>query len=198
MKASFGIDPGLTKTGMTAFPDADTSDILAWATFSCTGTKNPDLARVLSLASAVIDNMLRWIVEFKILDLDIGIELPILGRGRNRTVNPQAYAKQYRLVQEIESGIYYRVAPEVRECWVTEIYPATAKNLACNYGDATKAEIIEASPFIIDEPLDVLEAIADAWAIGLSTWGGVKKPADRLNLSEMKPAKVGELYGRNE
>lgn len=195
MKASFGIDPGLTKTGMVAYPDADDRAILAWATFACTGTKNPDLARVLSLASCVVNEMLRWIESLEVQDLDIGIELPFLAK------NPQGFAKQMRLVQEIESGIYYRIAPEVRECWVTEVYPKTSKLMACNYGAATKAEIIQASPFEgwrtmhEDWKLDTAEAIADAWAHGLCTWGGAKDPAARLNFTALRPAHVGEEYG---
>ncbi len=193
MKASIGIDPGLTKTGMTIFPDADDRDILAWATLACTVTKVPDLARVLSLADMVVTTLLRWVEDFEIQDVDIGIELPVLGS------NPKSFSKQYRLVQEIESGIYYRIAPEVRQCWVTEVYPTTSKSLACNYGQASKADIIEASPFSVEierERLDVVEAIADAWAHALSTWKGTGRPADRLDFTTMEPAKVGESYGK--
>ena len=194
MKAGIGIDPGLTESGAVAIDDNDENVALAWATFSCTDTCAPDLTRVLSLASEIVDTLVRWVDELGITRLDISIELPILKKGKY--MNPLAYAKQNRLIQEIESGIFYRVAPELQECWVTEVYPSTSKAMATNHGGATKDEILAVSPFKdLKLPIDTKRTVADAWAHGLCTWKGAAKPASRTNFSALEVPEV--KHGKN-
>jgi len=188
MKACIGADLGLTESGICVFPDNDDADILAWATFSCTNTSVPDLSRVLSLAEHIIDMFVKWIHDFDISELDIGIELPV------SNVNPKGYAKQNRLIQEVESGIAHRIAPEVQQCFVTEIYPTTSKLMACNYGKASKAQVLAASPFGKGQftgANDTLETLGDAWSHGLSCWpGSIGKVADRIDMTQLKAVEV--------
>lgn len=190
MKIGIGIDPGLTESGAVVIDDRDENVALAWATFSCTDTADPDVTRVLSLAAAIIDVLVGWIDALGVEEVDISIELPFLRKGRYG--NPQSFAKQMRLVQEIESGIYFRVAADVKQCWVTEVYPATSKVMATNDGGATKDEILAVSPFkdMTKVALETKRTLADAWAHSLCSWGGTAHPANRMNFTELKAAEV--------
>lgn len=201
MKIGIGIDPGLTETGMVAIDDADEDKVLASATFSCTDTGSSDVRRVLSLAERIVDTLVEWLDKFdtdpsdedySTLEVDISIELPVMGRKKGELRNPQAFAKQMRLIQEIETGILFRVAGECKECWVTEVYPATSKTMATNYGQASKEQILAASPFkdMTEVPLTTRKTLADAWAHALCTWKGAPKPASRANFTELKAVEV--------
>lgn len=180
-----GADPGFGETGLVLYLDGAEDNILAWATFQCPPKGQSDAARAASLADHVINELVTWIERFDIQHIDICIEVPFMGK------NVASFQKQIRVVQEIESGILFRLAGEVKELWVTEIGPTQAKRLATYNGQASKQEVIEASPFNrrpeSKADLSTLEAIADAWAIGLAAWeimGG------RFNFSSLKAVKV--------
>jgi hypothetical protein len=121
------------------------------------------------------------------------IELPVIS-FKKKKLNVLNYSKQIRVVQEIESGIYFRVASTVFECWVTEINPKSAKVLATNDGDADKAQMVQASPFRDTVKYRVnkaaREALADAWAIGLGAWG---VRGDRVNYTKMMVATIVQV-----
>lgn len=179
-----GIDPGFTETGVVLYRDLDEMEILEWATFKCPPTQvRASATRAAALAEHVLAEITKWIERHGIQHLDVSIEIPFLGK------NPASYQKQIRVVQEIESGVFYRLAGEVQELWVTEIGPKQVKVLATNDGGASKAAVIAASPFGSNGEITekTLEAIADAWAIGLAAWG-VK--GGRFNFSSLKAAKV--------
>jgi Holliday junction resolvasome RuvABC endonuclease subunit len=187
-----GCDPGFGETGLVLYLDDAEQNILEWATFKSPPGGRAAAARAASLAEHVINEMVTWIERHDIQLLDIGIELPIFGR------NVASYQKQMRVVQEIESGLLFRVSGEVQECWVTEVLPNQSKLLACNYGGATKAEIIMVSPFTsgynINMPQATIEAVADAWAHGLATWGVM---GGRFSLSSVKASKIVRRSDKN-
>lgn len=191
-RMAVGIDPGTKRAALVAFDDADESTPLAWATFACANQTGSHMARVLAMADQIINRLAAWVEQFQPHGLDIVIELSVAKKGR--AFNPKTYALQNRLIQEIESGIYYRIAGEVVECWLTEVYPNTSKKMATNNGSASKDEVIAASPFKDDYnymPKVALEAIADAWSHGLSAWPGKSGTvAARLNLSQMTMSEV--------
>lgn len=187
MKHIIGIDPGFTETGVVLYSD-DEEGILRWATFRCPAHGQASAARAASLADHVINEIVRWVEKHEVTHLDVCIEIPFLGRS------VESYQKQMRVVQEIESGLLFRLSGELIELWVTELAPSQAKSLACNYGQATKDQVIAASPFATStpgtrEPLSnsTVEALADAWAIGQGAWAVKGK---RFNFSSVKAAKV--------
>ena len=181
-----GIDPGFGETGVVLYTDSGEDEILEWATFKCPPKGQADAARAAALAENIINEILGWIEAYKIAHLDISLEVPVMGK------NVRSLQKQMRVLQEIESGLFYRVAGEVKELWITEINPKQVKVLATNDGGAGKAAVIRASPFstikyAMELQLTTLEALADAWAIGLAAWG-IK--GTRFNFSSLKAAKI--------
>jgi Holliday junction resolvasome RuvABC endonuclease subunit len=179
-----GIDPGFTETGVVLYKDDDERTIIRWATYKSPAHGQAAAARAASLAECVIADLVKWIEEFHIQHLDICIEIPFLAK------NVAGFQKQIRVIQELQSGILFRLAGEVLELWVTEVGPTRAKVLACNDGRATKEEIVKASPFGLmtwHQHTARTEALADAWAIGLAGWGS--EPC-RFNFSSVKAAKV--------
>ena len=138
------------------------------------------------MAHAIIDQILTYIEGFKIQHLDISIETPIMNH------NVSSFEKQWRLVQELESGILHRLAGELLECWVTEVAPSQSKVLATNDGRAKKEDMIAASPFKdrVDLAKSTREALADAWAHGLATWA---TKGGRFNFGQMQAATVRQV-----
>jgi Holliday junction resolvasome RuvABC endonuclease subunit len=181
-KFVIGIDPGLGETGLILRVEHEV--VIAWHTYSVPGEGTKAFIRATTLADHVIAQIVEWIVEYHIKLLDICIELPIFAAR-----NPASYAKQIRILQEIESGIYYRIASVVQECWVTELMPTESKQLACNDGSADKDMIVRASPFAdrIDLNKSTREALADAWAHSLGAWSMSDK---RTNYTEMPTATI--------
>ena len=167
-KWGVGLDPGFGETGVFLFYEDESCHvhIVAWATFKCPPGGKPDLARAVSLAGTVVNILFEWIQKYDIKLLDIAIELPIY----KRSSGPQTLIKQARLLQEIESGIFHIIAGELTECWLTEVSPSTSKRLAnCPMNRKPVAE----SPVAETPGLNVAtrEALADAWAHSLATWG---------------------------
>lgn len=181
-KFIIGIDPGFTETGVVLYRDTDEGDVLAWCTYK-SPVGRADAARAASLAEHIIADILLWVDTCGIKYLDVCIETPVFGR------NVAGFGKQMRLIQEIESGLLFRLAGELKELWVTEIGPTQVKVLACNDGRASKGAIIRASPIGPDMGLKIetREALADAWAIGLGAWGIKGK---RFKFSSVRAAKV--------
>ena len=197
MKYIVGIDPGFTETGVVLYTDDD--PMLRWATFKCPAKGQASAPRAASLAENVIAELVQWVEEYDIAHLDVCIEMPFFN-GKNVA----SYQKQMRVVQEIESGLLFRLSGEVVELWVTEITATQVKLLACNYGQATKVQIISMSPFAAydedgNDPAHIgsqatLEAVADAWAIGQAAWG-VK--GNRFNFKSVKAAKVARTSDKD-
>jgi len=179
---AIGIDPGVTETGVVLSQEDARGDLIpvAWATMSCP-PGDPGVARVTALSGNVVNLIMCWIEEYQIETVDIAIELPILKR------NPAGLILQVRLLEEIESGIFHIVAGELKECWVTEVNPITSKSLA---GCGRSEKPVAVSPFAdYDARIATKEALADAWAHSLATWG-IAKNATRLAMHDMTSARV--------
>ena len=162
-KYSIGLDPGFGETGMFLGKDVG-NDIrmLDYASFRCPKKSVPDLARAVSLAGAVVNRILGWIDDYGIEALDISIELPIYNG------DAQTLIKQARLLEEIESAIFYMVAGQLRECWLTEVNPSTSKFLV---NCPPNRKPVPESPFADSQEMEVptQEALADAWAHSQAT-----------------------------
>ncbi len=192
MRYSIGVDPGLGETGVVLCKDDDDLTPIAWATFN-SPTGHSTLARAMALGTEVVSQILAWVHEYGIKKLDIAIELPIY------SYNANSYEKQIRLLQEIESGIFYMVAGVCEECWVTEINPRQSKLLATGNGNANKDEVIVCSPFkdykefspSIKKP--TVEALADAWAHANATWEG-QQGAPRINWVKASAAPINYIH----
>jgi Holliday junction resolvasome RuvABC endonuclease subunit len=187
MRYAVGVDPGLKETGVVLCYDDKNLTPIAWATFT-SPTGHIDLARVVSLASAVIALLDDWVGEYDIKELDVAIETPIFGR------NVASYGKQMRLLQEIESGVFHIVAGELNECWVTEVNPVQSKILATGNPRAGKDLMVGCSPFenyIVRK--STLEAIADAWAHANAAWKG-QKGAPRANFAAIHAAPIDHVH----
>jgi len=195
MKYSIGIDPGLRETGVVLCHEEDTGGVAPayvldeWVTYSCPSAGNEDLPRVVSLASSVVYAVLDFVKRYEIEQLDICIELPVYNH------NAATYTKQIRLLEEIESGLFFAVAGELETLYLTEVYPTTSKKLLTGNAKAGKADMILAYE-MVNGPLDVKslhtkETVADAYAHSLSTWieGGRKQ---RHNLTKLHAAAVQE------
>ena len=179
---AIGVDPGVTETGVVLSQEDARGDLIpvAHATMSCPPGES-QVARVTALAGNVVNLILCWVEEYKIEAVDIAIELPIFNG------NAQSLILQIRLLQEIESGIFHIVAGELMECWVTEVNPITSKSLA---GCARGEKPVSVSPFADYKARKATkEALADAWAHSLATWGIAKK-ATRLAMHDMTSALV--------
>lgn len=178
-----GIDPGLGETGVVLCDNDDDLTPIAWATF-CSPTGHTDLARVVSMAATIVNQILDWVLTYDVREVDIGIELPVLAK------NPAGFGKQIRLLQEIESGVFHIIAGETCECWVTEVNPTQSKILAAGHKGASKQEIIDSGPFKgYEVRRKTLEALADAWAHANATWS-VQKNAPRINFAAAQAAPV--------
>lgn len=184
-KWSIGCDPGFGEAALVLYRDSNENEVLAYATWTAPNPNDPPAARAMSLADRMIDQIVFWIEQFDIRLLDIGIETPIMAR------NVDGFSKQWRLVQELESGIMHRISGELVECWVTEVNPSQSKMLATNDGRASKAEMIASSPFRTSGFRDsTKEALADAWAHGLATW---EVKGGRFNYTVAKSADIKQV-----
>jgi Holliday junction resolvasome RuvABC endonuclease subunit len=197
VKYSIGIDPGLRETGVVLCHElppsggkvVPTYEVVEWVTFSCPSGSDEDLTRVVSLASSVVHAVLDFIQRYEIEELDIGIELPVYKH------NAATYTKQIRLLEEIESGIFFTVTGEVEQLFLTEVYPTTSKSLLTGSAKADKNAMISAyvqyNGEIGTNNQHTRETVADAYAHSLSTWISNSK-VQRLNLTDLKAAIVKE------
>lgn len=196
MKYSIGIDPGLRETGVVLCHEEMSYEggvpvyvVDEWVTYSCPSGSDEDLTRVVSLASSVVHAILDFIKRYDIKELDIGIELPVYKR------NAATYTKQIRLLEEIESGIFFAVTGEVEHLFLTEVYPTTSKALLTSNAKADKEEMVRHYE-VLNGEIDsksrhTRETVADAYAHSLSTWISNSK-VQRHNLTMLQAAIVQE------
>lgn len=187
---AIGIDPGVTELGIVLSREDRRHDLqpVAWSTMACP-PGDPGLTRVVSLAGCVVNLILDWVAEHEIEEVDIAIELPIYKR------NAQGLILQVRLLEEIESGIFHLVAGATKQCYLTEVNPITSKALA---GCAKTEKPVAQSPFKdYDAKRETVEALADAWAHSLATWGA-SKTSTRLALHELHASVVKHIHSGPE
>lgn len=164
-----GIDPGLKETGLVLRRG---NTVLEYALFCDKfGSTYPAYLRVRVLTTQLIQIIRTWIDSYRILQLEVGLEMPVYNR------NADSYAKQIRLIQEIESFLSLENVISQIEIYLTECVPGESKMLATGYGAANKAEVFAASPFAKNKTLlemmerDSLETLGDAWSHSLCTEG---------------------------
>ena len=179
---SIGCDPGFKETGIVLMRHGDDGErhVQAWATLSCM-SKGSHYKRTEALGLAVITQIETWCRRYRIDTLDFSIETPIY------TGNPKTFSLQWRLIQEIEGMVASQVLT-MRQLWLTEVGPTTAKAMATGNGKATKDMMVEAAPeemFKEEMTPHTAETIADAWAHSLSTWGAGGK---RIRINDKLPA----------
>jgi len=184
---AIGIDPGLTETGVGLFRETSTSDLehIESATYTCSPQGVPDICRIVSMANSVVNLITEWLDHYGIESVDVAIEHPVYKR------NAKAFKLQVQLYEEIMSGLFHQHAGLLDELWVTEVNPQTSKSLA---GCGPREKPVEQSPFAkFDVPKATKEALADAWAHALGTWGVAKK-ADRTGFHLLQTAVVKERF----
>jgi Holliday junction resolvasome RuvABC endonuclease subunit len=172
----FGIDPGVTRTGVVR-PPGYGSKKGAFATFhsSAEFIDSPDYDRAASLGALVATWISTEVADIgEDPDIRIVIEKPIYNG------NPKNFSLQWRVFQSILLGI----AAAIEDFAVLEVNPKTVKEVATGNGGASKAHMIKASMF---KDLDLgrvdKEALADAEGIAKC---GTVVPV------------VGELYRIND
>lgn len=147
-----GIDPGYGMTGMVLVDHL--GELVAYAAFGRRPGEH-EAKRAVLHANDVIDVVRGWIDMSG--RLRVGIETPVY------TQNPATFAKQWRLVQEIEG---FLMGMDVE---LVEVGPTTSKRVLTGSGLADKAAMVAASPFAgLPMPEDKREALADAWGHALA------------------------------
>jgi len=173
-----GIDPGFGMTGLVLMHG---ETVAAFASYTSPPEDNV-IGRVTSMSNSIVTQILKWVWQFELTELSISIETPIYKN------NAGTLMLQMRLFQDIESGLYHLIAPELTVCDVYEVNPTTSKTLATGNGKASKGEIITASPLLSlwgenPAPQEVMEAIADAWAHSLAVYEDTIGGVDMVNLA---------------
>jgi len=173
-----GVDPGFGMTGLVLMHG---KTVAAFASYTSPPSDDV-IGRVTSMSNSIVTQILKWIWQFELTDVSISIETPIYNS------NAGTLMLQMRLFQDIESGLYHLIAPELTVCNVYEVNPTTSKTLATGNGRASKGEIITASPLLSiwaenPAPQEVMEAIADAWAHSLAVYSDDIEGVDMVNLA---------------
>ena len=156
---TIGIDPGYGMTGIVLVdPTGEVIDEFASSYPPVVG--EPEYLRASRMAArlwAAIDIMLEKVPPGSVLRY--GIETPVY------TGNALTFSKQWRLVQAIEHRL--QIVDDVtivRE--LAEIGPTASKKLLTGKGDASKWDMVSASPYSgrVDLDMATREALADAYA----------------------------------
>ena len=190
MRWSIGIDPGLIETGLILCRDAVDPEVMAWRTYTSPPGNDDDLTRCIALAGYVVDQVVEWVEQYRIDELDVTIELPVYTR------NARGFTKQIRLLEEIESGLFHIVAGSVGQFYMTEVYPSTSKALLTNDGRADKDAMITTYERVTGQvwPADTnkhtRETVADAYAHSLACWLHGLTTSIRMDFTKMRAAPV--------
>jgi Holliday junction resolvasome RuvABC endonuclease subunit len=154
-----GIDPGLKETGVCLL-DGDGNPVTA-STIKADSARRPDLERIFRLSRTVAREVALMASRMPFdAQLRVGIEYPIQRAG-----NVVNYAKQICTLYAIE----HEMLAQDFEVELVEINPTSVKQAAVGAPDATKREIIAASPFVGEG--HTVETMADAWAIAVAARG---------------------------
>lgn len=157
---TLGIDPGYGMMGVVLLDRAGDTRT-TWTLGSPPGA--PEYRRAVSAAVAVACTVDQW-AEMLDAPLWVGIEVPFYNN------NAPTYAKQVRLVQELEHQLAGLQACDR----IYEVAPATSKRALTGDGRADKAAMVAASPFAgrVDMSRESREALADAYGHALAVRTG--------------------------
>jgi Holliday junction resolvasome RuvABC endonuclease subunit len=177
-----GVDPGVGRTGVVVMNEH--KEVLAGATFMsklsqfCHGARIYDLAHEVRL-------WLDDVVPPSMWDLPVrfAIETPVMNKVRN----VKTFSLQWRLVQEL------LVTPIVgTDVTAIEVHNTAVKVAATGKGNASKDEVVDASPFyhemfgVTDTAHASVEALADAWAIALCAFD---PPKAHISFKPTEPSR---------
>lgn len=190
---SVGIDPGYGCAGLVLVRhDLVCDTVVAFSLFEdLLGRGAPTVFRSQDMARRLGSTIGGWVAAHGIRDLAVGLELPIYNR------NPEAYAKQYTLIQAIEAVLCSYVAPRVDDLVIAEPNPSESKHLATGSGAASKDEMYRKSPFVAVEFRDAMakltkdqrETLSDAWAHSLAARKGCERRFDAKQMKWPMPRK---------
>ena len=177
----FGIDPGVTRTGVVLMKD-DRSPPIAFATFHSAHKlrHKPAYHRANGLGYLISDWIMDRIAEYgtgeEDEDVRISIEHPIYNR------NPDNYFLQSRVFQSILAWL----GSDFPNFSVLEVNPKTVKLVATGNGGASKEEMVASSHFkLLGSDMHQMDREALADAEGIARCSFVMPP-------------VGDLYRINE
>jgi len=167
MRHIFGIDSGVTRTGVCQVLDTgDSLDIMAAATFDSKGSdrdeagdkfsSRPAFERVQDLAYEIC----KWIGEKAGEEVAFAIERPVYNK------NAKAFELQWRLFHEIVSTLQSVYSGVV----ISEVHNGTAKHSLTGDGSAGKDKMLAEGIFEVHQFPDQedREAVTDAYAIAIS------------------------------
>lgn len=140
---------------------------VAWATWTQPQLDH-EVIRSVQMAVAVVDKLDDWFAHYGVERVRIGLELPIYNH------NAVTHAKQWRLIQTVEDTLCGLAQYSGVEVDLYEVGPSASKKALTGKGDATKIEMVAASPFRdLAASQDVREALADAFGHALAAGHGV-------------------------
>lgn len=160
MRPTLGIDPGLGETGMVYLNEY--GHVKACATVRAEGSGVLTVQRIENLAQAVGRQILEWMAKGGIApDTLFAIEHPIM-----RSTNVDTYRLQAATMHAIMRELVVVAWEYENKCGVVEINPKVSKVQATGSGNATKDQMVKASPFEYGRGRrrGMIQALADAWA----------------------------------
>jgi Holliday junction resolvasome RuvABC endonuclease subunit len=169
-RITIGIDPGVSCQGVVVL-DNKTRKLLAWATFDSSSAYShfPHGERVLDLTQQVQDWL--WDAEEIIYGhpwaghTTLAIETPVLNTNRGNPPNPSTFGLQWRNIQTLISSVEWDIC--------VEVHNTAVKQALTGKGNATKDDIIAASPFHdVVMPVADREALADAYSVAIAALDG--------------------------
>ena len=162
-----GIDPGYGGTGavLRLVSEQETKRAACWSNGNV-GEWN--VLRAQSICIPVMEQVLAWIGEFDIDNLEVCIETPFLNR------NPGTMIVQMYLFVLLQAYVYDYLVPIVQQVHLTIVHNATSKSKLAHIKNASKSEMIAASEWADYKQMgltyDQAHTLADAYAHGLSAY----------------------------
>ena len=169
-----GIDPGLGNTG-AVLRLASEGKSKAGVCWRNENTHEWDVLRAQSICVPMMEQVLSWVDEYDIEDLEVCIETPFLNRNkRTGFSNPGTLMVQMYLFVLAQAYVYDYLVPVVPQVYLTIVHNATSKTKLTHNKSADKSEMIAHSEWkdYKNEGLtfNQAETLADAFAHSLSAY----------------------------
>lgn len=158
-----GVDPGFNNTGavLRLVHEKTVMEAACWRNEE---THQWPVMRSMSICIPMIETLLAWIQKYSIDFLEVCVEEPIYSG------NPKVLMMQMSLYLMIQIYVYDYLAPHLQELYLTTVNNKTSKSKLAHNGNATKQDMINASPWANDDEVTYNQAhtLADAYAHSLS------------------------------
>lgn len=158
-----GVDPGFNNTGavLRLVHDKAVVEAACWRNEE---TQQWSVLRSMSICIPMIETLLGWVQKHDIDFLEVCIEEPIYNN------NPKILMMQMSLYLMIQIYVYDYLVPHVQELYLTVVNNKTSKSKLAHDGNATKQQMIAASPWAGDKDVTHNQAhtLADSYAHSLS------------------------------